>query len=311
MFNNLFIFIVALFIVVRGATYASRYAISLAESFNLSKYTIGFIIVAVISVLPETFIAINSALEGIPSFGLGTLFGSNIADLTLIFAIIVFLTGRSLKIESKILKNHVVFPFVLLLPIVLGLNGHFSRLEGFALIIAGGVFYYMALRDGTSHAITPADQTNRSKSFSLLLVSMVVLLVSSHFVVTSATDLAAYLGINPIIIGMFVVSLGTTMPELFFSLKSVMKKDDSLAVGDILGTVLADATIVVGILALINPFYFPVKIVYVTGVFMVIASLILFRLMKTGHALTRTEAYLLLAFWLFFVLVEYIVNVTI
>ena len=90
-----------------------------------------------------------------------------------------------------------------------------------------------------------------------------------------------------------------------------MKKDDSLAVGDILGTVLADATIVVGILALINPFYFPVKIVYVTGVFMVIASLILFRLMKTGHALTRTEAYLLLAFWLFFVLVEYIVNVTI
>ncbi|OHB14820.1 MAG: hypothetical protein A2431_00085 [Candidatus Zambryskibacteria bacterium RIFOXYC1_FULL_39_10] len=311
MFNNLFIFIVALFIVVRGATYASRYAISLAESFNLSKYTIGFIIVAVISVLPETFIAINSALEGIPSFGLGTLFGSNIADLTLIFAIIVFLTGRSLKIESKILKNHVVFPFVLLLPIVLGLNGHFSRLEGLALIIAGGVFYYMALRDGTSHAITPADQTNRSKSFSLLLVSMVVLLVSSHFVVTSATDLAAYLGINPIIIGMFVVSLGTTMPELFFSLKSVMKKDDSLAVGDILGTVLADATIVVGILALINPFYFPVKIVYVTGVFMVIASLILFRLMKTGHALTRTEAYLLLAFWLFFVLVEYIVNVTI
>jgi len=311
MLNNLFIFIVALFIVVRGATYASRYAINLAESFNLSKYTIGFIIVAVISVLPETFIAINSALEGIPSFGLGMLLGSNIADLTLIFAIIVFLTGRSLKIESKILKNHIVYPFVLLLPIILGLNGHFSRLEGLALIIAGGVFYYMALRDGTSHAITPTDQANRSKSFLLLLLSMVVLLVSSHFVVTSATDLATYLGINPIIIGMFIVSLGTTMPELFFSLKSVIKKDDSLAVGDILGTVLADATVVVGILALINPFYFPVKIVYVTGVFMVIASLILFRLMKTGHALTRTEAYLLLAFWLFFVLVEYIVNVTI
>lgn len=311
MINNLFIFVVALFIVVRGATFASKYTFHLAESFNLSKYTIGFIIVAIISVLPEAFIAINSAFKGIPSFGLGSLFGSNIADLTLIFAIIVFLTDRSLKIESKILKNHIVYPFVLLLPIILGLNGHFSRLEGLALIIAGGVFYYMALRDGASHIITSANQTNRSKSFFLLLFSMGVLLVSSHFVVTSATDLAAYFNVNPIFIGMFVVGLGTTMPELFFSLKSVMKKDDSLAVGDILGTVLADATIVVGILALINPFFFPARIVYVTGIFMVIASLILFRLMKTGHALTKTEAYMLFIFWLFFVLVEYIVNVTI
>lgn len=308
MINNLFIFIVAFFTVIKGATMATRYAARLAGGFNLSKYAIGFIVVAIISILPETFIAINAALEGIPSFGLATLFGSNIADLTLVFAVIIFFTGRGLKIESKILKNHVVYPFMLLLPLVLGFNGHFSRLEGSALIIAGGIFYYIALKNGKAGTATLNNGNGKYKNFFMLLFSMAVLLIGSHFIVTSATGLANYFGINPILIGMLIVGVGTTMPELFFSLKSIKKRDDSLAVGDILGTVLADATIVVGILALINPFSFPQKIIYVTGMFMVAASFILFRFMKTGRNLTKKEAYLLLIFWLVFALMEFIVN---
>lgn len=308
MINNLFIFIVAFFMVIKGATMATRYAARLAENFNLSKYTIGFIIVAVISILPETFIAINAALEGMPSFGLATLFGSNIADLTLVFAVIVFFAGRDLKIEGKILKNHVVYPFMLLLPLVLGFNGHFSRLEGLALIIAGGIFYYISLKNGHDGTATLNNSNCRYKSFFMLLFSMGVLLIGSHFTVTSAVGLANYFGINPILIGMLIVGIGTTMPELFFSLKSIKKQDDSLAIGDILGTVLADATIVVGILAMVNPFSFSQKIIYITGIFMVAASIILFHFMKTGRNLTKKEAYLLLIFWLVFASVEFIVN---
>jgi cation:H+ antiporter len=308
MVNNLFIFIVALFMVIKGATLATKYAALLAESYRLSKYTVGFIIIAVISILPETFISINAALEGIPSFGLGVLFGSNIADLTLIFAIIILLAGRGLKVESKILKNHAVYPFILLLPLVLGFNGHFSRLEGIALIIAGAVFYYLALRNGIDGAIPLHKDGGRFKSSLMLLFSMAILLTGAHFTVTAATALAGYFGVSPILIGMLIVGLGTTMPELFFSLKSVKKRDDSLAVGDILGTVLADATIVVGILALVNPFFFPQKIIYITGAFMVAASFILFRFMHSGRAISKKEAYLLFAFWVVFVIVEFVAN---
>ena len=107
---------------------------------------------------------------------------------------------------------------------------------------------------------------------------------------------------------MLVVGLGTTMPELFFSLKSVKKHADSLAIGDILGTVLADATIVVGVLALINPFAFPPKIIYITGSFMVVASFVLFHFMRSGRTLSRREASMLFIFWLVFVLVEFIIS---
>ena len=308
MVNNIFIFTVALFMVIKGATMATKYAAQLAESFRLSKYTVGFIIVAVISILPETFVSINAALEGIPSFGLGVLFGSNVADLTLIFALLILFTGRGLKIESKILKNYNVYPFLLLLPLVLGLDGYFSRLEGIALIIAGGIFYYLALRDGINGTIPVKTAGNRTRNSLMLLFSMAILLVGSHFIVTSATSLAYYLGITPILVGMFIVGLGTTMPEFFFSLKSARKEDDSLAVGDLLGTVLADATIVVGILALVNPFFFPQKIIYVTGIFMVVASFILFRFMRSGRTISKKEGYLLFIFWLVFALVEFIVN---
>jgi cation:H+ antiporter len=308
MFNNAFIFIVALYMVIKGSTMATNYAGRLAESFRLSKYTVGFIIVAVISILPETFIAINAAIKGIPSFGLGMLFGSNIADLTLIFAILVFYAGRSLKVESKILKNHVIYPFILLFPLILGLDGYFSRIEGVALILAGAIFYYLALRDGTDGTVPVVTSNGRYKSVAMLLVSMAVLLVGAHFTVTSATSVANSLGVSPILVGMLIVGLGTTMPELFFSLRSIKKRDDSLAIGDLLGTVLADATIVVGILALVNPFAFPQKIVYITGVFMVLASFMLFRFMRSGRALTRREATMLFAFWVVFVVVEFLAN---
>ena len=96
MLTNIFILACALAMIMKGATLATRYAALLAESFHLSKYVVGFIMIAVISILPETFVAVDAALSGNPSFGLGTLFGSNIADMTLVFAIIVLLVGRGL-----------------------------------------------------------------------------------------------------------------------------------------------------------------------------------------------------------------------
>jgi cation:H+ antiporter len=308
MILNLFVFIIAMLMVIKGATMATKYAAFLAESYRLSKYVVGFVIIAVISILPETLISINAALAGMPSFGLGTLFGSNIADLTLLFTILVIVAGRKLKVEGKILKKNLIYPLLLIVPLILGLDGNFSRIEGVALIFIGAIFYFIALKDSIDNSIPLKNNTERYKHLLKLVFSMGILLLGSHFTVTSATSIANYFGINPILIGMLVVGLGTTMPELFFSLKCVKKKDDSLAIGDLLGTVLADATIVVGILALISPFTFPIKIIYVTGVFMVIASFLLFFFMHTGRNISKKEGLWLFLFWISFVVAEFLAN---
>lgn len=307
MMTNAAILLSSLTLVVLGATIASKQASLLAESFRLSKYVIGFIVIAVISILPETFISIDAALSGDPAFGLGTLFGSNIADLTLIFTILTFAARRPLKVENKILKQHAFYPFILLLPIAFGLNGYFSRAEGALLIGLGLLFYVAALKSNNSSSARRVP-TNRLVRILLLLLSMAMLLVGSHFTVEYASTIAYSLGVSPILVGMLVVGLGTTMPELFFSLKSVHHKEDSLAVGDILGTVLADATIVVGLIAVVAPFTFPIRLIYITGVFMVIASFVLFHFMHTGKRISLKEASLLLLFWITFVLTEFFLS---
>lgn len=308
MFLHALTFVVAMIAVVHGATTATRHAALLAESYRLSKYVVGFIVVAVISILPETFIALSAAFAGTPEFGLGTLFGSNIADLTLVFAILVFAANRRLRVETKILRHNAVYPFVLLLPIILGLDGFFSRADGLALIVVGVIFYVIALKNGIDNSLPVQPGVKRREHAVRLLGSMAVLLVGAHLVVTASTAIALDIGINPVLIGMLVVGLGTTMPELLFSLKSVRKRDDSLAIGDILGTVLADATVVVGILALVSPFAFPLRIMYVTGTFMVLAAFLLFWCMHTNRAITKKEAFLLLGMWLLFVHVEFLTN---
>lgn len=304
MLLNLIILVISLFLLIKGATMSTRFAVKVAESFRLSKYIVGFIIVAIISILPETLISINSAIQGVPSLGLATLFGSNVADLTLVFAVIIFVTKKNIKVESKILKNNIIYPFILIIPIILGLDGYYSRIEGVSLLIVGLIFYYFAFKNNDEPKTENVPTHDRSKYIYLLLLGMLVLLVGSHFTVTSTANLAAAVGISPIIIGMFIIGLGSVIPELLFSIKSVKENDDSLAVGDLLGTVLADATIVVGILALISPFYFPIKIIYITGVFMVIASFLLFYFMKSGKTLTKNESFILFIFWITFVLIE-------
>lgn len=308
MIDQFFIFIVAMFMVIKGATMATTNSVYLAESYRLSKYVVGFIIVAVISILPETIISLSAALEGVPAFGLGTLFGSNVADLTLVFATIILIADRGIKVESKILKNRAIYPFLITLPLILGIDGSFSRPEGVALIVTGFIFYYVTLMDGVDDKVPSRSIENRLKHGIGLVFSLVVLMIGAYFTVASAVNIANYLGINPVLVGILVVGLGTTIPELFFSLKALQRNDDSLAIGDLLGTVLADATIVVGLLALVSPFSFPVIIIYTSGFFMVVAAFLIFRFMHSGHYLSKKEAYLSIIFWVIFVLVEFLGN---
>lgn len=293
----------SLFLVIKSADLAIRYSTRLAESFRLPRYLIGFLVVAIISILPETFIFINSAIEGVPALGLGTIFGSNVADLSLIFALVIFVSGRNIKIESKIIKNRFLYLVVIALPLIFGLNGYYSQAEGLGILTAGLLFYIYLLRDSR---IQTASEKGEFKPLYLifLLFSMAGLLVGANLTVKLGVQLADILSVSPVIVGLFLVGLGTTLPELFFSIKAAKENNDSLALGDILGTVVADATIVIGLVALIKPFSFDPRLVFVTGSFMLLSIILLMHYMRTGRVLTRRESYLLFGFYLVFVICE-------
>lgn len=304
---DLVLFLVSLFFVVKAADFAMSATEKLARSLNFSKYLIGFLLVAIISVLPETFIALSAAYQGTPAFGLGTLFGSNVADLTLVLVIIIFVSSAPLKVESQLIKNFSWYLSVLALPILFGLNGYYSRLEGLSLVILGIIFYFFLLRKNQQIKKTKLSKFSWS-NFLGLLFFMGILLLASSFTVKFGINLAHDLHINPILIGMLFVGVGTTLPELLFSLKAVKNKNDALAMGDVLGTVITDATIVVGLIALVQPFAFSQRIVYLTAMFMLFAAVLLFYFMKSGRRVTKKEAWFLLFYYLLFILLEFSVS---
>ncbi len=299
--------IISLAVIIKSADLAIRYSSRLAEGLKLSRYLIGFLIVAVISILPETFVAITSAVEGMPAFGLGTLFGSNVADLTLVFVLVVLISGHNLKVESRVIKNRFFHIGAMTVPIVLGLDGHYSRAEGVVLITVGLCFYYFIFKKNKRESGVGKKEMKVINILKLIL-SMAFLLLGAHFTVRYGIELARALHVSPVLIGMFVVGLGTTLPELLFSIKAARRAYDGLALGDILGTVVADATVVVGLVAMISPFDFNQRIIYISGVCMVFATVLLFHFMKTGKTLTKKEALLLLFFYFVFVTAELLIN---
>jgi cation:H+ antiporter len=137
---------------------------------------------------------------------------------------------------------------------------------------------------------------------------MGLLLIGSHLTIKFGVNFANNLHVSPVLIGMLIVALGTTLPEMTFSIKAARKGQDSLALGDILGTVIADATLVVGLMTLIKPFAFNPQVVYITGLFMFFATVLLFHFIKTGKVLTKKEAWLLALFYFLFISTELIIN---
>jgi cation:H+ antiporter len=300
--------IIALYAVIHSADLSIRFAGRLATSFHLSKFVVGFLLVAIISILPETFIAVSSAFQGTPAFGLGTLFGSNVADLSLVFALVIIISGRDLRVQSQVIKNSLLHVGMMIIPIAFGFDGYYSRLEGLALIILGLLFYLYVIRTNPSKN-APAEPKTPLRVTDLvgILLSMFALLIASHFTVRFGVLFAESLYVSPIIVGMFLVGLGTTLPELFFALRAAKRKQDGLALGDILGTVISDATIVVGVIAVIAPFSFNYRIARITGVAMILAMILLLHCMRTGRVLTKKEAVLLLAFYSTFVIAELVI----
>lgn len=306
--EHLALLLISLYVVAQAAGFATKYSERVAEGFRIPRYMVGFFIVSFISILPETFIVISSSLQGNPSFGVGTLLGSNVADLTIIFVILALVAGtRGLRIEKGLMRKIMIYPLFLTIPMLLGLDGAFSREEGAVLVVVGLIFSVFVFKRSIDVSRSRAGVRHIVLNSLLLLGSMVMLLAGAHFTVQSSIELAGEMGVAPILIGVLVVSIGTTIPELFFGIKAIRAHNHGLAIGDVLGSVLADATTVIGIVALISPFDFPQRIAYVAGGFMVAASIVLVILVRTDYHLYRRESLLLFGLWAIYIVTEILV----
>lgn len=308
LFVQIILFLIFSLMLIKCASLAVKYIVQLAEHFNISEFVTSFLIAGFVSILPELFIGINSALEGIPEVGIGTLIGNNIVDLTLVIGIVAIL-GKSIPTQRTDRVSSYGFLFALGLPLALMVDGFLSQVDGIVLVLTCVIYFLLMLKNEPFREKQNTASWNKIAPDLVAFGIMVLLIfVSSHFVVTSAVEIAQFIGFPEILAGLILISVGAALPELTFSIQAVMARHKSVALGDVLGNVVLDATFSIGVMAIIFPFPVQVGIIGVAALFMVFSALMVTTFMDGQNKLTRRDGIALIGLYIVFVVVQITLN---
>lgn len=253
------LFLVGLFLIVRTSGWLVSILTWMARYLKMSEYAVAFILMASATSIPELFVGVNSAAAGIPGLALGNVLGANLLNVTLVIGVVALV--RNLTMSDERLTHGVSFIFALTVtPLILLLDGALSRPDGAILIFLffaylRYLFVVARIPDSAVNALVPTAAAFREfvKKIFLFVGAVVLLLVASRIVVFAAGVGAERLGIPPFLIGLIVISLGTTLPELAFGLRSAMVGMGSMSLGNAVGSVIFNVLFILGVAALIQP----------------------------------------------------------
>ncbi|WJI10484.1 sodium:calcium antiporter [Methanobacterium sp. CWC-01] len=301
---DLLIFTFLLLVLISSGIITTRYVSKISSYLKLGHFAAGFIIIAIATSIPELVVGVTSALEGIPELSLGNILGSNVVNLSLIIGTAVLIAGEINFKENKI-KKELTYPFFLaLLPILLALDGMLSRWDGIVLIIIFLAYFSLVFRHSEfEEEEEVVTRTQFIKSILFFTLGLLALLVSARYLVDYASLIAVDLGIPVFFIGIIVVSFGTSLPELAFETISMLHGYKILAIGDLMGSTVANSTLILGAVSIISPVLVPDFTEFeIVAVFLIllISIFILFLRSKTG--LTRFRALILILIYLIFLL---------
>ncbi|MCK4588610.1 sodium:calcium antiporter [Candidatus Woesebacteria bacterium] len=310
------------FLLVKAADLVIVALRRIARWTKTGVFALSAIILAIGTSFPELFVGITSAIEKEPNLSLGVILGSNIANISLVAGLTAFAAGK-VHVHGDFLKRDVWIALVAgILPMILILDGELSRVDGLVLLAVYGAyassffkarfmevakehkkesFFYRFLRR-FNHI-----DSKRTKEFGRLFVGIALLLFSADVIVKISTQLALIANMPVFVIGLVLVAAGTSLPEFAFSLRTLEDHEPSMFFGNLLGSTIANSTLVIGTVSVIHP----IKVLAVDQYFIaVIAFIIIFSsfwyFIRSKHRLDRWEAGILLLLYAVFLIIEFI-----
>ena len=285
-------------------------AASIANNLGIPPLLIGLTIVGLGTSAPEILVSGMASINGNPGLAIGNAIGSNIANIALILGVTALVAPLSVK-SSTLRREYPVLLAVSLATLVLMLDGALSRLDGVILLACLIAMIYGMVRIGMSSrkedplaseydAEIPTDMST-SKAVWLFLMGLGLLLVSSKILVWGAVNIATALGVSDLVIGLTIVALGTSLPELAASIVSALKKEHDLAIGNVIGSNMYNLLAVLAVPGLVAPGMFDPLVLSRDLPFMIGLTLALFVMgygFKGPGRINRFEAALLLASYL-------------
>ena len=285
-----------------GADFIVKGGSQLASRFGLSPIVIGLTVVAFGTSLPELVVSIVAAIEGSSPIAIGNVVGSNIANVGLVLGLSSLIFPLKINL-IQIKRDLIIYIFVCAIFSLFCMNGTITREEGLILFLSVIMYTWYSFYNPTISDNKNVIDENPSKLWMLYLFifsGIALLSFGANLFIKGAIDIARYFGISEIVIGMSIVALGTSLPELATSVIASFRKEHGISIGNIIGSNLFNLLSVIGIVSLLSPIESPKEILFFEIPYMIIYGLILFPIAWMKQPIHRfTSISLLLGYVLF------------
>jgi cation:H+ antiporter len=312
MLLNILILLVGLVTLILGGEVLVKAASKLALRFNISPLIVGLTVVAFGTSAPELLVSLNSALKGAPDFALGNVIGSNISNLALVLGLAAMFGFIPINKDSS-KRDWPVTLFSSILLYFFAFDGMITSIEG-AILFSLLLVYLFVLMRATKKEIKEEEKSNEpkdaqakwniTKDIFQMCFGIVCLYFGADWFIEGAQTIAENAGVSQRVIGLTVLALGTSLPELFTSVIAARKGETDLALGNLLGSNIFNVLSIIGITAIIKPLSVNAEILHtdfpwMLGITLIILPLMIFRKrLGTPSGLILITTYVLYIFFL-------------
>lgn len=283
-----------------GAEWLVRGASKLASALGVSPIVVGLTVVSLGTSAPELVVCVVAALQGNPGLAIGNVMGSNLANIGLILGLTSLV--HPLGVNHRVVWREM--PIMLLITFSIypiAFDRVLSRMDGFILLVTLLAYLFWVFRSGHPEEIEsshgPRDSTTSVvslKDIGQVALGSTFLVLGGYCIVTGAVEVASTLGVSEVIIGLTVVAIGTSLPELATSLVAAMRQEVDIAVGNIIGSNVFNLTAILGTTAVVRPIMIPETVLSRELAGVVFMSLLLLPILRSGWQIKRWEGALLL-----------------
>jgi cation:H+ antiporter len=315
MTTSLILFLVGLIILIVGAELLVRGASRLAASVGISPLIIGLTIVALGTASPEIAVSLQAAANDQGDLTFGNVLGSNIFNILFILGLTALIT-RVVIAEQLIRKDAPILLGISMLTYMLALDGRLSWMDGIILISGMIIYVIFALRQSRRESTQvekeyaaefgqkePSTTKNTVVNIVFVVAGLGLLVAGSNWLVNSAVEIAKFLGISELVIGLTIVAIGTSLPEVATSVIAALKRESDIAVGNAVGSNIFNLLGVLGVGALAGSGGIPVadRVLAFDLPVMLFVALVTLPVFYIDHRISRLEGGLLLSYYALYV----------
>jgi len=287
------------FLLTKGADYFIENSASFAEEKGISPHVVGVTIVAFGTSLPELLVSIISSVQDYNDLALGNIVGSNISNIGLVLAVSTFIfyyvLGTNIVPEKDANDDSYVMLLAVFLLFFFARDNLISVGEGLIFFLLYLFYIYWLYKRSSNESV---DEVEENTSFAFLSGGLIGLLFGAQITVNAAVSIAESMGVSEIVIGLSVVAIGTSLPELAGTVSAARMGHKEIAVGNVIGSNIANIFLVMGILAMINPIAVEQFVIERTLPLLILLTIATFAMIRIP--LTRVGGTVLFSFFLLF-----------